>query len=1563
MKDRMFFFLNSVKKCIFPIFVFCLCIFFADAQNLYFEYPTPLTNKNTEFPVAIKSLSKNYVFFEEVLDKKLYINFISREEESRAWSEKKNVAGPFDFSGEVPDIYTVAALDDGTITVGVTLSEYEIGVYTSKNGGDSFSFVKLSMSEQRIVAPRIFKTKKGEFVLFASLGSESKFSIAFSRSSDGLKWTGFSQFMPAAELDNSFSPFLCPVPDGDMIVFQSHFSVSDRPKTFQLYSTVSKDGLKTFSPPVLLTDDSSTVSRRTNSFVDYSNQSPVLFFDGKKLLCAWERNAVRSENTYIALSTLDFNGAIQEKTRVREYDSQKTSHRPNFFTFLGENYLLWFDEIQGAFQVKENSDGSFSSERLIRNSSKASFIYPVISSYGKELSYIWQKKDGQTQLYFVSQDHFAAKPVLTASSFKEGSRSKNERVRVNLTIPQDTNGIAGYSWSFSSDKGEEPSTDERDLIVEANLSSGKTYSINTSAVSDGIYYFKARVVDMAGNWSDSATLVYHRDLTPPKKLLMQEPEKDEYSFLHSSSFSLRWQHDEGDTDIAGYSWALTRVESLDESFKDSKNHPQKASREKIDAYINKIENRSEDLKKLAKEPPRSILTKKASYDFNNLRNGIYVFSVCAIDEVGNVGESERIVLIANKYIPFTFISGLKTAKDDYGALEINVYGQDFSTEGYVSQIFIDRDGKLPYDRVLRYDRGEFKINSQSLITGIHLEDLEVGNYGIFLYHTERGISPANTYSTLNRFTVDESGTVKIESPYQATTRWRSYEIEKKRSISVADLLIAFVIFLGIFICAFSLRGMVLVYRESVLIHSEVLALLNGGDMPLKKKNKMEKLSRRQTSLKLKLVGFTVLLVLAIVLMVSVSLGKNMIKTQRQTLSESMYEQVLVLLEGMSNSVQNAMSDAREGGGTVALIDLVKQADTFKSAVYATIMGRGLEGDDANLDYFWASTEVSSQVAQKLDSTEPVVGQSRFKDGSIEQKIALACSTLEAQAHEKVDSILLELDERYSKEKKDEYTQILRDFSREKTSSFPDFNLDSLANDDLIFTFYYPVFYKNSGSSELLNAVLILQVSTEELVNSLTRARLAIIVIAVIVAIVAIVLGIIGSWILASLIVEPIKKLVQHVKVITETKDKKKLKDFAIAVKTHDEIGTLGEAVNEMTDGLVKAAEDEEKAMEQEKMALDGKAVQQTFLPLNTAERGGKQTTAELKEKNVEIFGYYEGADAVSGDYFDYKKLDDRFYAIIKCDVSGHGVPAALMMTVVATLFRKYFENWTFKEKGTSLDKLVVEINDFIESLGVKGKFATLMICLFDTKTGDVYVCNAGDNIIHVFDKATREEKTITLHEAPAAGPLPSFMVEMKGGFVVEKIHLNSGDVLFLYTDGIEEATRFFRDENFEITECRQEGLNEGDLHINHKVGQTSEQLEADRVKQILEAVLNRQKFILEKQHNPVLGEELSFDFSTLEGTIDEAIMALVAVEKVFRLYKSPEASGTVARNEKGDVVISGDGIRVDKKIDSFLKKTFSRYDYYCAGLVDMEEENYVYYTDISEDPQADDLTLLAIKKV
>ena len=127
-------------------------------------------------------------------------------------------------------------------------------------------------------------------------------------------------------------------------------------------------------------------------------------------------------------------------------------------------------------------------------------------------------------------------------------------------------------------------------------------------------------------------------------------------------------------------------------------------------------------------------------------------------------------------------------------------------------------------------------------------------------------------------------------------------------------------------------------------------------------------------------------------------------------------------------------------------------------------------------------------------------------------------------------------------------------------------------------------------------------------------------------------------------------------------------------------------------------------------------------------------------------------------------------------------------------------------------------------------------------------------------------------------------------------------------------------------------------------------MENERIHDIIEAVLSNSVYVLEKKHNPLGDERLEFDFSTCTGSVDEIIIALASVEKVFRFYKPSDVS-------------ESDVVRCDKKIDDFLQKHFNRYDYYCSRKNEaFENPVYIEYTYLCEDEQLDDLTLLCMKR-
>jgi len=489
----------------------------------------------------------------------------------------------------------------------------------------------------------------------------------------------------------------------------------------------------------------------------------------------------------------------------------------------------------------------------------------------------------------------------------------------------------------------------------------------------------------------------------------------------------------------------------------------------------------------------------------------------------------------------------------------------------------------------------------------------------------------------------------------------------------------------------------------------------------------------------------------------------------------------------------------------------------------------------------------------------------------------------------------------------------------------------------------------------------LEVKTDAINKQIDDAIATILRTATLIALAAIALGVLGAVIMANITVTPIRKLAAGVAKIRDTERKEDLKEHVIEVGTRDEIGQLADTVNQMTQGLVKAAIANNDL-------LVGKDIQKMFLPLEKDAMDRKGTTAEEQTAAVEIYGYYEGAKGVSGDYFDFKKLDDTHYALIKCDVAGKGVPAALIMVEVATLFISYFRDWVKRAEKVRaiadpkarqaaerdlerIDQLVFTINDMLEERGFKGRFAALTICIFNAATGVATVCNAGDTLMHIYEAAGRRMVQKKLPDSPAAGVFPSMLVEMKSGFRQIPQKLVRGDAIFLFTDGFEEANRKFRNAGGEVVPCDEPGVKEGEIHGGtHKRGESEEEFGIPRIEAIIDAVFNREKYTLVRYHPRDPSERLEFDFTGCEGTVKEAVIGLVAVEKVFRILRDPDAG-------------PDDKISVETKVDEFLKTRFVQYDDYFGHRMEPQKgATSVTFTHLREEEQYDDLTILVLRK-
>lgn len=1541
-------------KRIFSFLLMILIFSSLHAQNFYWENPVTITKTDSRFPSTLCLGQYSYVIWQEVdaSSKQVYLT-LRKYSGLTKFSENKRFAGPFTYSGEVPQLYSAAVSKSGTVAVAVLSTASEISVFTSDDGGLYFEENKITSSGV-IVAPRIYATKNG-FKIFASDTREDSFKIVSSDSDDGLTWSELNFFEPTSALHNPFNPVLISTPAGETVVFQMQMS---SPATglpsYQLYSTVRAAGSPTWSKPVLITDNNSISSRSLAEYYEYQNTRPYLLYSAGRTYVAWERTA--SVNAEIWVAELTDSGIVPDSAEA--VATNGNSNHGILFEYKDDLYLVWYDTRRGnesVYMAKRNGY-IWDEEALVENRNSNMFVSPFLINDGEgesSLTFVWQQGSGNSRnaIGWLAPDKTVGKPSLTPLNFKAGKRTARKNAEIQINFPSDSSNIAGYSYTWNHGESIKP-----EAFIQKYANDRK---LSLRAAEDGDYYLSVRVQDYAGNWSESVELVYRYDITPPAApdLTPLKKDTDRYGFLSSNSFRLEWQKS-SESDVAGYSYRLDYLGNIAKNLAVSKNHPLKLSSAVVQAAVEEIEKKYEDQVVKSRKTGGKIQTSNtATQRYYNRANGVYLLSVSAIDEVGNVSPPSSRLVILNKFQPSTYISSVDYEKDEMGILSLAISGGGFTYDGTVSEIYIDADGAAPYDLVLKKDKGDFKVVSDKRIANINfVSELDEGKYKIGLLHTDRGL-----YMSGNILQISQNGTVKIESEYVRPSHLSSDFKIYKYVISVSIIVLAVLalaILVNIVIILLSIKNAV---SQQMFVRRSAKSIVLGDFMAAKRKKTKEHLP----SLKQKLVRFTYILIIIVVLMVMLMNAYRIIKIQETTLAQGLQNRAEVLLESVSTGVKGFLPT----GQTAELTALPAQKDAMPEVKYITIIGQERDAQTAeNLNFIWATNDADiaqksndyrfdngeSQlndetilaISQRISETDKIIAQQvkekseRIRELS-QQQLALGSQDLESNAEEMAELSEQESDLRIALDAE------LREFGKLNSGSYPVFNPDDFNYQTTDYIFYRPVLYRPSSdknSDNYIHGIVYLELSTQSLIENIKQEAFKIIFTGSIIAIAALIFGIIGSNVFASIIIKPIKALENHVLLIGRTKQKKDLKGKDVKIKTNDEIERLGNAINNMTRALI------ENEIEQS-LLMDGSIVQNALLPLVPG-----TTYSDYSDDFIKCFGYYQAQTGVSGDFFDYKKLDETWYSFIKSDASGHGAPAALIATIVATIFRKYFETWNFKKNGTRINEVVEEINQFISELGLRGKFATLLVGLYNKKTGDVYLCNAGDNIVHIYDQQQHKVKTVTLANLPTAGVFDNDMIAMKGGFVVEKQHLSHGDVLFLYTDGIEESTRRMRFPDFSVQQTEktvtQRNLITGKAEEVTKKEDLKEEFGPERVQQVIEAVFNREKYILTKEENPMKDEVLEFDFTNGQANLNEVIFALASLEKVFRLYK-PEG---LHRGE--------DFIRIDKNIDDFLSKYFNRYELYSKYKTESKDgPNYFDYEHMKEDEQSDDLTMLALQRI
>ncbi|HAK45128.1 MAG TPA: serine/threonine protein phosphatase [Spirochaeta sp.] len=1532
---------NMLKLLSFALLVLFLTLFHTSpvfAQDFYWEGEQSIVDSGAGFSQSAAGGNLIASIWQEKFNAdedggEFYLSMVSSTN-GEDWKMRNRILGPYNYTGNESYFFSLVIDDEGIITLAVSEDDNTVRLYRSSDGGASFSQIYSSDPFPVRISPRLSQREDGGLILFVTQESVQdnfgSLGIYYSVSDNGRIWSDYQALAPETELKGNFLPSHTSYNGREFVVFQA-FNIGST-STFQLYLKYSSDGGRSWSEPRYISGFTDT----ENDLWDgdpyvFDNQRPFLTGTPTGVSLVWERG-YGGGNPQVYYSRIGYSGSM---TMTPEQVSRGTAEcrSPRLTTYNGSDYIIWFDNRVGDYHnIMAKKDGLFWSDNDLNYITDGSSIFGNLLVSSGDLFVLWENEYRERKrLMMLAPDKTVVKPVLRGADFVAGRAASQDLYTVRWNSPTDSSGIAGYAYSWGADRETVP--EQKLQMLDRNRSIGVDIS------GDGSWYFQVIAQDYAGNWSEPAVIEIVRDTTPPGKVVFTEQELDGNGAMLSNTSSIIWQPPEED-DLAGYSYSLQ--------------------------YIGWW-NWDGDTEALNfKTPAARILTDELEYPFRNMDNGLWALNVRAVDNVGNIGDTETQLFRLNKYIPVTYITSIDSERDDLGTVILEITGRGFSVGGEIQQVILDRDGAEPYDYIYNIGDELYNVENDRYISGPIIENIDAGDYRIGLIHPARGL-----YFTKSAIGIESSGTVKLGDFASIPIPEMSVVPERRFTLPFRYILIGMIMLLLVFLFVFTVRRTAVLMSEARILQRQAAALIEGGPVTIEEKRKrVAQMSKIRMGLRFKIALLFTILVMLIVAMISIPVAFITSENQQKILASGLEDRAEVLLESIASGSRTFLPSEN----IIELSTLPAQMSALgDDAVYVTITSRGVESSESydpdKYDYVWATNE------ERL--TEVFAGAGSFLMEDAVAGVADELSSLiNEQAGARVDGIVIEIErlnqqveplvEQFIRtgntEAGDAIDQIqdeLRELDTElnvrlyeignQVASYPEYNSEELSTEITDYTFYKPIVFRSQNDNSYFRGLVRLGISTEGILAAIADSTSAVIRLISVIAAAAVGLGIIAALILAAIIIRPINLLVRGVELIRDTEDKADLKGHEIKVRTRDELAVLAETVNQMTNGLVEAAEANE-------MLMGGKAVQKNFIPLNADKTGRKLSIGSDENDNIAFFGYYEGARGVSGDYFDFRKIDDVHWAVIKCDVAGKGVPASLIMVEVATIFLSFFRNWTApknkagKSLPPNISELTYSINDLVEQVGFTGRFAAFTIAIINESTGETYFCHAGDNLVHLYDKQQKRMIKKELPEAPAAGVFESDMVRMGTGFVQIKDKLNPGDDLMMFTDGLEEAQRLLRDSSFNVIKWEPSEAEEKELPDTVSAIDGFEEFGLFRMQTMINSLKEGGQFSLEKYNNPVENEKLNFDFSECTGSIEEIVLACISVERIFRLYRSPETG-------------PDDRILVDKAIVAFLKKHFKGWnDYFNHPLPVSDEDQYVTFTNLKEDVQFDDLTILGINK-
>ena len=232
-------------------------------------------------------------------------------------------------------------------------------------------------------------------------------------------------------------------------------------------------------------------------------------------------------------------------------------------------------------------------------------------------------------------------------------------------------------------------------------------------------------------------------------------------------------------------------------------------------------------------------------------------------------------------------------------------------------------------------------------------------------------------------------------------------------------------------------------------------------------------------------------------------------------------------------------------------------------------------------------------------------------------------------------------------------------------------------------------------------------------------------------------------------------------------------DIQTPVTRPNELGYLAATLRVMGEKLKAAQKD---IIEKERISREleiAREIQANILPRNFP-----------SDKNYCFSGYYRSAFEVGGDYYDFIELPQNKLAFLVADVSGKSLPGMLVMLLTRDMVKRH------AQKILEPHNLLKAVNEELLTNIKKGMFVTMFYGILDRSTGQFSFASAGHNPLIVLSR-TGKPRLIKTKGYPLGMVDPEqFDTRIEKGV----LNLKEGDWLIQYTDGVNEANNFSREE-------------------------------------------------------------------------------------------------------------------------------------------------------------------------